>query len=185
MSAADTSAAAQPHAAPADLAPAHAAPMPMGTAAIVTFGVVVLIIGYIALGTALGLVPLYAGFLLLWYFGAIDVLEPGALPALAIGALCGTGTAFLLQQGLAMYGPAGTLPVLALIVFAVFCQLVGWLPLAINRAYMLYLTVMAAPLLQTHERFAPVFAAIVVATVYFGGIVLIGRRIAASRQQPA
>lgn len=174
MSAADTSA-----------APAHAAPMGLGAAAAVTLGIIVLLAGYIALGTALGLVPLYAGFLLIWYFGAIDLLEPGALPALVIGALCGTGTAFLLQQGLAMYGPTGTLPVLALIVFALFCQLVGWLPLAINRAYMLYLTVMAAPLVQEHERFAPVFLAIVVATVYFGGIVLIGRRLAAGRAQAA
>jgi hypothetical protein len=159
--------------------------MPLGTAAAVTIGIIVIIAGYIALGTALGLVPLYAGFLLLWYFGAIDLLEPGALPALAIGALCGTGTAFLLQQGLALYGPAGTLPVLALIVLALFCQLVGWLPIAINRAYMLYLTIMAAPLIQTHESFVPVFAAIVLATVYFGGLVLIVRRVTAARQQPA
>lgn len=168
-----------------DATPAAHAAMPLGTAAVVTFGLVLVIAGYIALGSALGLVPLYAGFLLVWYFGAIDLLEPGALPAVAVGALCGTGTAYLLQQGLALYGPAGTLPVLALIVLALFCQLVGWLPLAINRAYMLYLTVMAAPLLQAQEDFVPVFAAIVVATIYFGGIALIARRLSAARQQPA
>lgn len=168
-----------------DTSPAAPAALPLGAAAAVTFGIILIAAGYIALGGALGLAPLYAGFLLLWYFGAIDMLEPGALPALAIGALCGTGTAFLLQQGLALYGPPGTLPVLGLIILALFCQLAGWLPLAINRAYMLYLTVMTAPLLQANESFPAVFAAIVLATVYFGGIVLIGRRLAAARQQPA
>jgi hypothetical protein len=159
--------------------------MGVGTAAIVTAGVVLLIAGFVVIGGVLGLVPLYAGFLLLWYFGSIDVLEPGALPAIAVGAVAGSLTAWGLQAGVAEWGAVGALPALGVIVAAVFCQLLGLFPIAINRAYTLYVTVLAGPLLQMNERFDHVIIVIAVATVYFGGIVLIGRRLMASRQPRA
>ncbi|MEH3048190.1 hypothetical protein [Sphingomonas adhaesiva] len=152
-----------------------------GQAAGITLGVVVLIVGFLLIGAWLALPPLYAGFLLLWYFGSIDVLDTKALPALAIGALAGTLTAWLLQVGVAHSGAVGAVPALVVIVVAIFCQLLGWLPIAINRAYMLYVTVMAAPLLQQQERFDRVLLTIVVATVYFGGTVMLGRRLIAMR----
>lgn len=166
-------------------APAPAAGLGVGMAAMVTVGLVLLIVGFVVLGAQLGLVPLYAGFLLLWYFGSIDVLETGALPALAVGAVCGTLTAWLLQYGVATWGPTGSIPGLVVIIAAIFVQLLGRLPIAINRAYMLYLTVMAAPLLQTHERFDRVLLVIALATLYFGGIVVIGRKLIAARQSKA
>lgn len=154
----------------------EAAPaMAGGRAAVVTGGVVLLIAGFIALGTLFGLTPLYAGFLLLWYWGSVDMVEGKALAPLLVGACGGTATAWLLQYGAVHGGPAGVVPVLGLIVAAIYCQLRGWLPLLINRPYMLYLTVMAAPLLQAGESFAHVMAAIVAATLYFGGIVTAGR----------
>lgn len=156
--------------------------MSIGHALGVTLGVVVLIIGFLALGAAFGLAPLYAGFLLLWYFGSIDVLETGALPALAVGAVCGTLTAWLLQYGVAEWGPTGALPAVGVIVVAVFLQLRGMLPIAINRAYMLYVTVLAAPLLQQQESFERVLMVVALASVYFGGIVWLGRKLLAARK---
>lgn len=150
-------------------------------AAGITLGVVTLIAGFLVLGAALELAPLYAGFLLLWYFGNIDMLDSKALPALLVGALAGAATAWLLQAGIGQAGVMGAIPALLVIVAAIFSQLLGWLPLVINRAYMLYVTVLAAPLLQQHERFDRVLLTIVVATVYFGGVVLAGRRIVAMR----
>ncbi len=152
-----------------------------GMAAIVTGGVVLLIAGFIVLGLLLGLTPLYAGFLLLWYWGSVDMVERKALAPLLIGACGGTATAWLLQYGAVHGGLAGVAPVLGLIVAAIYFQLRGWLPLLINRPYMLYLTVMAAPLLQAGESFAHVMAAIALATLYFGGIVTLGQIIAARR----
>jgi len=152
-----------------------------GMAAVVAGGVVVLIAGFIALGFLLGLTPLYAGFLLLWYWGSVDLVEGKALLPLLVGACGGTATAWLLQYGAVHGGLAGALPVLGLIVAAIYFQLRGWLPLLINRPYMLYLTVMAAPLLQSGESFAHVMAAIVAATLYFGGIVTAGRIVMARR----
>lgn len=160
----------------------EAAPaMAGGQAAVVTGGVVLLIAGFIALGFLFGLTPLYAGFLLLWYWASVDMVEGKALLPLLVGACSGTATAWLLQYGAVQGGLAGVAPVLGLIVAAIYFQLRGWLPLLINRPYMLYLTVMAAPLLQADESFAHVMAAIVAATLYFGGIVNLGRMIAVRR----
>ncbi len=160
-------------------------PLGTGAALVVTLGVVLVIIGFIALGATLGLVPLYAGFLILWYFAGIDLMEPGALPALLIGAVGGTLTAWLLQYGVANWGPWGFAPAVIIIIVGVFCQIKQWLEIAINRAFMLYVTVMAAPLLQEHESFPKVLMAIALATVYFGGIVIVGRKIAESRKVKA
>jgi hypothetical protein len=160
----------------------EAAPaMTGGMAAVVTGGVVLLIAGFIALGFALGLTPLYAGFLLLWYWGSVDMVEGKALAPLLVGACGGTATAWLLQYGAVHGGLAGVAPVLGLIVAAIYAQLRGWLPLLINRPYMLYLTVMAAPLLQAGESFAHVMAATALATLYFGGIVTAGRLVMTRR----
>lgn len=164
---------------------AAAAPMAKGAAAIVLVVAVLLLGGFVALGALLGLTSLYAGFLLLWYFSSIDVLEPGALPPLAIGALCGTATAWLMQIAVATWGATGAVPVLGLILAALYCQLVGWLPLAVNRAYMLYLTVMAAPLMQAREDFAATCLVIAVATAYFGGLAIVARIVATRRAAAA
>lgn len=129
----------------------------------------------------LGLTPLYAGFLLLWYWGSVDMVERKALLPLLVGACGGTATAWLLQYSAVHGGLVGVAPVLCLIIAAIYCQLRRWLPLLINRPYMLYLTVMAAPLLQAGENFAHVMAAIVAATLYFGGIVTAGRMMMARR----
>ena len=158
-----------------------AATLPVGMAALVTLGLVVVIVGYVFLGAAAGITPLYAGFLVLWYFGGIDNLETKALPALAIGALAGIATSGLVQYGAVHWGPTGAIPGLIVIIIAIFFQLAGWLPLVINRAYMLYVTVMGAQLLQAQEDFTKVALAMLLGTVYFGGIVFVGKLIAAKR----
>lgn len=158
-----------------------ASAMPGGKAAMITGGVVLLIVGFIALGFLLGLTPLYAGFLLLWYWGSVDMIEGKALAPLLVGACGGTATAWLLQYGAVHGGLVGALPVLGLIVAAIYAQLRGWLPLLINRPYMLYLTVMAAPLLQAGESFGHAMASIIAATLYFGGVVTAGRIVMARR----
>lgn len=104
---------------------------------------------------------------------------------MAVGALCGTTATWLLQAGVVAWGPIGALPALAVLIAAIFFQLLGWFPIAINRAFMLYFTVMAAPLLQLHERFLDVVAVVALATVYFGGIVILGRHFIARRHAKA
>jgi hypothetical protein len=148
-----------------------------GMAAVATLVIVALVVGFVVLGSLLGLVPLYTGLLLLWYWGSIDELDAKALVPLVVGACGGTATAALLHYA-APWGGGAVAAVLGLIVAAIYCQLRGWLPLLINRPYMLYLTVMCAPLLQAGESFAQVFGAMAAGTVYFGGVILGGRFVA-------
>ncbi len=162
--------------------PDKAAPAMGGGMAIIATGVIVLLIaGFIALGFLLGLMPVYAGLLLLWYWGSVDMIEGKALGPLIVGAWGGTATAWLLQYGAVHAGLMGAAPVLVLISVAIYFQLRGWLPLLINRPYMLYLTVMCAPLLQAGESFPDAMIAIAAATLYFGGIITAGRAIMARR----
>lgn len=161
---------------------AEAAPaLPVGMAALVTLGLVAVIAGFVAIGIAAGIAPLYAGFLILWYFGSVDNLETKSLPALFVGALAGLGTSWLIQYGATHWGATGALPGLIIIIIAIFFQLAGWLPLVINRAFMLYVTVLGAATLQLHEDFGQVAIAIVAGTLYFGGIVFLGKLVAAKR----
>lgn len=152
-----------------------------GMALIVTVGIVALIAGFITLGFLLGLVPVYAGLLLLWYWGSVDMIESKALAPLVVGALGGTALAWLLQYGAVQGELAVVVAALILIVVAIYFQLRGWLPLLINRPFMLYLTVMCAPLLQAGESFPQAMIAIGAATLYFGGVVLAGRAVMARR----
>lgn len=152
-----------------------------GMALIVAVGIVALIAGFITLGFLLGLVPVYAGLLLLWYWGSVDMIESKALAPLVVGACGGTALAWLLQYGAVRGELAVVVAALVLIVVAIYFQLRGWLPLLINRPFMLYLTVMCAPLLQAGESFPQAVIAIGAATLYFGGIVLAGRAVMARR----
>ena len=53
-----------------------AAPPPStGMAAAITLAAIILIAGFIALGTALHLQPLYAGFTLLWFWSSGDASD--------------------------------------------------------------------------------------------------------------
>lgn len=167
---------------PTETSVAGAAPvLPIGMAVLVGLGLVAVLAGFVAIGIAAGIAPLYAGFLILWYFGSVDNLESKSLPALFVGALGGLATSWLVQYGAAHWGAFGALPGLAVIIIAIIFQLAGWLPLIINRAYMLYVTVLGAATLQLHEDFGQVALAIVAGTLYFGGIVYLGKLIAAKR----
>ncbi|GGE17121.1 hypothetical protein GCM10011529_24500 [Polymorphobacter glacialis] len=46
--------------------------MGTGRAVLMTAGILVLLAGFLGIGPALGLVPLYTALLLLWYFGSVD-----------------------------------------------------------------------------------------------------------------
>lgn len=90
---------------PIETPAAEAAPaLPVGMAALVTLGLIVVIAGFVAIGIAAGIAPLYAGFLILWYFGSVDNLETKSLPALFVGALAGLGTSWLIQYGAGHWG---------------------------------------------------------------------------------
>lgn len=158
-----------------------------GMAAIVTAVIVAALVGFIALGSAVGIGALYGGFLLLWYWSTVDKLEMKAAPGTIIGALAGIATAWLLQYAAVSGQSALTMVGLAWIVVALFLSIVNWVPMLVNPAFMLFLTIGAAPLLLAGESYPGVIGGMALAIVYFGVLATIVRAVMARRApaQPA
>ncbi len=155
--------------------------LPLGHALIVTIGVLVAVAGFIALGAWLHVKPLYAGFLLLWVWSALDQLSLKALPAALLGALAGAGLSYLLQTGTATGNPQLIALALGLMIGAVFLVVAGRAALVCNQSTMLFLTVLNAPLLQSGEDFRSAIIAVALSAVYFGVIAWIIARLTAGK----
>ncbi len=151
--------------------------LPLGQAAIVTLGVVVVIAGFVGLGAALHVTPLYAGFLLLWAWSALHELSFKAMPGALIGALTGAGLSFLLQTGAAMGSPAIIVLALLLMIVAVFLVVAGRAALFCNQSTMLFVTVFNAPVIQAGEDFRQVIVATTLGAVWFGAVVWVVSRL--------
>lgn len=164
----------------------ESAPQPtLGMGLAVWIGTIVAVAGFVAIGFFLHLVPLYAGFLLVWYWAVVEKGALRSMPATFVGAICGIATAGLLQYATVHWGPAGAVPVLLLIAAALLVQIMNWLPIAINPPYMLFLTVATAPLLQGKEDFGAVALTLLVGCVYFCGLAYVIGRIAGGGGAPA
>ncbi|MEI6642670.1 MAG: hypothetical protein WCL10_11585 [Novosphingobium sp.] len=167
-------------------AAAPAAPMPLGQAAIVTLGVIVVIAGFVALGAWLKVVPLYAGFLLLWAWSALHELSLKALPAALAGALTGAGMSFLLQTGTMQGSPAIIALALLLMIGAVFLVVAGRAAFFCNQSTMLFITVLNAPVIQKGEDFRQAILAVVLGALWFGAVAwAISRFVPAPSAEPA
>ena len=139
--------------------------------------VILAVFGFIVLEAVLGLTTGYAGLLFFWYWGTAGKAELGTMLPTLIGALGGTATAWLLQYFAESHNNTGLIIVLLFIVVAIAIQVLDRLPILFNPPFMLFLTVLAAPLLQMHENFGRIVASILLAVLYFGGIVLVVTRL--------
>lgn len=152
----------------------------LGMGLILWVAAILAITGFIVIGSLLKLAPLYAGFLFVWYWTAVDKASFTLAPATVVGGLCGVATSGLLQYAGLHWGAPGALAVVGLIAVALLVQIMNWLPIAINSAYMLFLTVTAAPLLQGGEDFRSVVLALLVGCAYFCALTFAGMRLAAA-----
>lgn len=130
--------------------------------------VVVAIVGWaIVGGRYLSDVSLFGGFLMLWYWANVEQLSLARLPAALIGALVGIGLAWALLYGAVHYGGAGILVGLALLILALYLDILKALPLFVNAATMLYVTVAAAPLVQLKVNWVELSLATVGGGIFF------------------
>ncbi|MFL0414155.1 hypothetical protein [uncultured Sphingomonas sp.] len=150
--------------------------MTLGAGLAVWITAMVAIAGFAALGYFLKLAPLYAGFLFVWYWTSSHEGSFTVMPSTILGAVGGVATAGLLQYATVHWGGGGALAVLVLIAITLLVQIMNWLPMVINPAYMLFLTVTTAPLLQANESFAAVVAAILAGAAYFGLLLFVASR---------
>ena len=159
---------------------------PLMTALVITVIAVVLIAGFVVIGAVLHVVPVYAGFLLLWYWTSVTHSDLRALAPAVVGGLTGAALSYLLQTGAAMASVPLILAALGLMIVALFLVIAGRLPLFCNASTMLYVTVFNAPALQKAEDFRQVIVATVLGMIWFGlTIGLLGRLAPAPAAQSA
>jgi hypothetical protein len=144
----------------------------LATGALITAVIVAAITGWVFLGPlALGITSLYASFLFGWYWIS---MEHGVfrqwLPCL-LGALLGLAfnwAVHMLAPKLGM--PGALIAILVALAALIFVQVMNWLPVAVNRCTMLFITVLAAPALLEKMNFTEVAIAISGAAVYFAAV---------------
>jgi amino acid transporter len=131
---------------------------------------------FITLNYALNIRSIWAPFLFLTYWGSVEQLNFRKLPACIVGAVVGLAVSYGLQALPAMMGPAGMAVVLLIIVAMVYFVIMGWLTIAVNPMSLLFLTVATIPVVQEHEAFPKLFAALAVGIVYFSGLAWVAQR---------
>lgn len=154
-----------------DEAQKQVAPTPVG-GLIITMIIVIAIAGWIFLGLKwLGISSFFASFLFFWYWGAVEGADLKKWPHCTMGAFVGLALAWQSQWLAQNFGTQGLIAGLLIILAAVYLEVMNWLPWAINRSAMLFLTILAAPIIL--EKLDPVemSKAIGLGALYFGGIV--------------
>jgi hypothetical protein len=135
----------------------------------------VAIAGYIAISTTMGIRAFYAGSIFAFYWTTIGKTELRELPAALMGSLCGIATATLFAMPISSMGGAGPLLGLLAIALALYFLLMRWIPMVVNPAYMLMLTVSAIPPVLAEKPFLSMAEAVCLAALYVGILVGVGQ----------
>lgn len=152
----------------------------------VVLAVVIAVAGLIGIAVALKLTALYASFLFVLYWsGLCHANLKEFVPAL-IGSLGGLAMAYgLVGLPGALGEAAGMALALALILLAIYLLVMGQARILVNNAFMLFLTVGTIPALMNGPTLGDMGLAVVVGALYVGGLVLIGKQLAARGAQKA
>jgi hypothetical protein len=154
-------------------APAAPAALTPGKGLLVLAGVVVVIGAFIALNHALGIADFWVAFLFLLYWSSVEHMSFAKLPRCVIGALVGMLFGYLLQTLPVVMGPIGGLVFLVAILALIYCQLMGWFPIAVNMMTMLFLTVVTIPTIQGTANFGVLLVALALGLAYFVGLLAV------------
>jgi hypothetical protein len=139
---------------------------------VVAAALVTAIIGWFALaGAFLSEPTLFGGLMLLWYWAKVEHLSMQRLPASIIGALVGIGVAWAMFYGASNYGPTGFACGLALLIIAIYLDIIQVVPLFVNASTMLFSIVAAAPLVQLKVNWIEFSLATAGGGVFFGAFV--------------
>ena len=182
MDAATATTTAPVNTAPADTAPTKTvAPPPGAMAGLVILAIVIaLIVAWIVIGTQfMHDTALVGGFMMLWYWANNEQMDIKRLPAAIIGAVVGIGLAWFLVYGATQFGTPGLVLGLLLLLGALYLDIIKALPLFVNAATMLYVTLAAAPLVQLHVNWIELVLSTVIGGLFFGGVVEGLKRLAA------
>lgn len=151
------------------------AEMTPGKGLLVLLAIVVVIGAFLALNHGLGITEVWAAFLFLLYWAGIEHAAVEKLPSCIVGAVLGLLMGYLMNRLPIWLGAStGGMVFLGLILLLIYCQVMGWLLVAVNMVTMLYLTVTTIPAIQSGVDFIGAFIALGIGVVFFGGLVLAG-----------
>lgn len=126
--------------------------------------IAVAVFGYATLCSVLGIALIHGGFLFLFYWAGIRAAAFGELIPSALGALGGIGLAWLVMTLPAQMGTAGYAVIAVAIVACIFMMIRGHLPVLINNAFMLFLTVFTIPGVAGPTAFVQAAASVLIAS---------------------
>jgi hypothetical protein len=137
---------------------------------LILIAVVILVAGFLALARFAGVTSIFPGsvFALLW--GAVYRSSFKELPQVIAGSLFGLALGYIYQVAPLYLPKYGMAIALVAIIFAVYCLIVGWLPIVINSSAMLFLTLGTIPEVQARENFGEMALSVLLAVVYLGGL---------------
>lgn len=152
---------------------AAATPGPVAAIAITAI-IVILIVAWIAI--AIGALrmsdtTLVGAFMFLWYWANDEQMQFTRLVPAMLGSLVGIGIAWLLWYGPAAYGGAGLAAGLGALILALYLDITKTVPIAVNTATMLFLTLAAAPLIQLQVDWLELVKSTVLGGLFFAGAV--------------
>jgi hypothetical protein len=170
-------------------APQHGAPATVprtpGKGLLILLAIVV-VSAFLALSHALGAKEVWAAFLFLLYWAAIEHAKLERLPACIVGGAVGLLMGYLLQTLPVALGEVnGGLLFLAAVLIMVYCHVMAWVVVAVNVMTMLFLTVATIPAITSAVDFGGAFIALALGVAYFAGLVWLGQRWQARKSSPA
>ena len=155
-------------------------------AVLIVVALVPLLGALIAMGTMIGVANfLFAGYIFLLYWTGMKAMAPAEfLPAL-VGALGGLGLAYLVHELPVAFGVPGFAVAMAGVAGSIYLLIRGQAAVLVNYAFMLLLTIGTCAAFTTDADYAAAAAAIVLAALYSGGIVLLGMTIMSRKAKAA
>lgn len=145
--------------------------------AVILAVVVFLLATYLIGGAMMHVAPLYAGLFFAVYWGNIRKAQLNAWFPAVLGAVGGTLLAWGLVLGKMHYGVPGLLFMLALIILALYLDIIQSVPQLFNASFMIYLTLGGIPSVVAYGDYVMIIVAMLAAAALFGGAVLIAQRL--------
>lgn len=154
-------------------------PGPIAGLVVLLIAVVLLVVWIVIAVQFLSDTVLVGGFMLLWYWANNGQLDIRRFPAALIGSLVGIGIAWLLVYAPAHFGGAGLAIGIGALLLALYLDIIKALPLVVNNATMLFVTLAAAPLIQLHVDWGQLVLSTVLGGLFFATTIEGLKRVAA------
>lgn len=158
-----------------DSSPSVLGPLSPGKGLLLLVIVMTMVAIFIQLMHVTGINDIWVPFLFLLYWGMFEKTDVKTIPRCIAGALMGLLMGYLLKTLPLTFGPTGGMIFLGIVFVLIYCQLMGWLSVAINGMTMLFLTVTTIPSIQAEFNPIHYLIALALGVVYFCSVITLAK----------